>query len=94
MVLSDGFMIPELSIPCRRVVGGDRLIKSIAAASIIAKVERDLEMERLDQAYPGYGFSDHKGYGTKQHQQALKKLGASPIHRMSYKPLKEWAAGG
>jgi ribonuclease HII len=87
-VLSDGFTIPGLSIPCQRVIGGDRLVKSIAAASIIAKVERDLEMERLDQAYPGYGFREHKGYGTKQHQLALKKLGASPIHRMSYKPLK------
>jgi ribonuclease HII len=90
-VLSDGFTIPGLSIPCQRVIGGDRLVKSIAAASIIAKVERDLEMERLDQAYPGYGFREHKGYGTKQHQLALKKLGASPIHRMSYKPLKNLA---
>lgn len=90
-VLSDGFTIPGLSIPCQRVIGGDRLVKSIAAASIIAKVERDLEMERLDQKYPGYGFRDHKGYGTKQHQIALKKLGASPIHRMSYKPLKSLA---
>lgn len=91
IVLADGFKIPDLSIPCRRIVGGDRLIKSIAAASIIAKVERDIEMERLDQLHPGYGFSKHKGYGTKQHQRALKALGASPIHRMSYKPLKEWA---
>jgi ribonuclease HII len=90
-VLSDGFTIPGLSIPCQRVIGGDRLVKSIAAASIIAKVERDLEMERLDQKHPGYGFRDHKGYGTKQHQVALKKLGASPIHRMSYKPLKNLA---
>jgi ribonuclease HII len=92
-VLADGFMIPDLSIPCQRVIGGDRLVKSIAAASIIAKVERDLEMTRLDQQHPGYGFADHKGYGTKQHQQALKKLGASPIHRMSYRPLKEWTTG-
>jgi ribonuclease HII len=90
-VLSDGFTIPGLSIPCQRVIGGDRLVKSIAAASIIAKVERDLEMERLDHEHPGYGFRDHKGYGTKQHQIALKKLGASPIHRMSYKPLKNLA---
>lgn len=87
-VLVDGFTIPNLSIPCRRVIGGDRLVKSIAAASIIAKVERDNEMERLDQAYPGYGFAEHKGYGTKQHQIALKKLGVSPIHRMSYAPIK------
>lgn len=88
-VIVDGFTIPNLSIPCRRVIGGDRLVKSIAAASIIAKVERDLEMERLDKLYPGYGFENHKGYGTKQHQLALKKLGASPIHRMTYAPLKK-----
>jgi len=86
-VLVDGFQIPNLSIPCRRIIGGDRIVKSIAAASIIAKVERDIEMERLDDVHPGYGFADHKGYGTKAHQIALKKLGASAIHRMSYKPL-------
>ena len=89
-VLVDGFMLPNISIPCRRVIGGDRLVKSISAASIIAKVERDIEMERLDTMYPGYGFADHKGYGTKQHQNALKKLGASTIHRMSYKPLQPY----
>lgn len=92
-VLVDGFMIPNLSIPCRRVIGGDRLVKSIAAASIIAKVERDIELERLDKLHPGYGFADHKGYGTKQHQNALKKLGASPIHRMTYKPLQPFVVG-
>ncbi len=89
-ILSDGFTIPELTMPCKRVIGGDRLVKSIAAASIIAKVERDIELERLDSLYPGYGFADHKGYGTKQHQEALKKLGACAIHRMSYKPLQPY----
>lgn len=88
-VLADGFMIPDLSVPCRRIVGGDRLVKSIAAASIIAKVERDLELEKLDRQYPGYGFANHKGYGTKEHQAALKKFGPCEIHRMSYAPLKE-----
>jgi ribonuclease HII len=88
-VLSDGFKIPDLSIPCHRVVGGDRLVKSIAAASIIAKVERDIEMHRLDALHPGYGFAVHKGYGTKMHQLALKKIGPSSIHRMSYEPLKK-----
>lgn len=91
-VLADGFMIPNLDIPCKRVVGGDRLVKSIAAASIIAKVERDIELERLDRQYPGYGFASHKGYGTKQHQQALKKIGPCAIHRMSYEPLKAFAS--
>lgn len=87
-VLSDGFKIPGISIPNKKIIGGDRTVKSIAAASIIAKVERDLEMERLDKAYPGYGFSSHKGYGTREHQASLKKLGPCAIHRMSYKPLK------
>ncbi len=87
-VLSDGFKIPELQLPCRRIIGGDRLVKSIAAASIIAKVERDLEMHRLDQLYPGYGFSQHKGYGTALHKQSLEELGPSILHRMSYKPIQ------
>lgn len=88
IILSDGFMIPGLSIPCRRVIKGDRYVKSIAAASIIAKVARDTEMDRLDGEYPEYGFAEHKGYGTKKHQKALKKHGATPIHRMSFAPLK------
>ncbi|MCK9360874.1 ribonuclease HII [Patescibacteria group bacterium] len=87
-VLSDGFMIPGLSIPCRRVIKGDRYVKSIAAASIIAKVARDEEMDRLEDAYPGYGLAQHKGYGTKTHQLALKKLGPTDIHRKSYAPIK------
>jgi ribonuclease HII len=87
IILSDGFMIPGLQIPCRRVIKGDRYVKSIAAASIIAKVQRDREMEELNQKYPGYGLSDHKGYGTRKHQIALKKLGISEIHRKSYAPI-------
>lgn len=89
-VLCDGFMIPELFVPCHRIIKGDRYVKSIAAASIIAKVSRDEEMYRLDLEHPGYGFAKHKGYGTKVHQTALKKLGPSSIHRMSYQPLKEY----
>ncbi len=88
IILSDGFMIPGLSIPCRRIIKGDRYVKSIAAASIIAKVDRDKEMNRLDEEYPEYGFAKHKGYGTKMHQNALKQYGATPIHRMSFAPLK------
>jgi ribonuclease HII len=88
IILSDGFMIPGLSIPCRRIIKGDRYVKSIAAASIIAKVDRDKEMDRLDGEYPKYGFAKHKGYGTKMHQNALKQYGATPIHRMSFAPLK------
>lgn len=87
-VLSDGYNIPELSIPCTSVIGGDKRVKSIAAASVIAKIHRDKRMEELEKTYPGYGFADHKGYGTKKHQQALAKLGVSPIHRKSYAPIK------
>lgn len=63
---------------------GDKICASIAAASIIAKVYRDSLMEKLDQAYPKYGFATHKGYGTKLHQERIKKYGLSKIHRKSY----------
>jgi ribonuclease HII len=89
-VITDAFDIPELAMPCRNLIDGDRYIKSVAAASVIAKIERDLYMQRMDQDYPGYGFADHKGYGTKRHQAALAQLGPSPIHRMSYEPLKKF----
>ncbi|MEK7473899.1 MAG: ribonuclease HII [Patescibacteria group bacterium] len=88
-VLCDGFMIPKLAIPCRRIVKGDKYVKSIAAASIVAKTARDEELKRLETVYPGYGFATHKGYGTKQHRFALKQLGPCAIHRMSYRPLKQ-----
>jgi len=87
-VLSDGFTIPEISVPCTSVIGGDRRVKSIAAASIIAKVHRDILMEKMDEIHPGYGFADHKGYGTKKHQEALRKLGPCSIHRKSYEPIR------
>ncbi len=89
-VLADGFNIPGLDIPCHRVIRGDRLVKSIAAASVIAKVHRDEEMGRLEIRFPGYGFADHKGYGTAFHQKALRKLGPCAIHRKSYAPIKEF----
>jgi ribonuclease HII len=62
---------------------------SIACASIIAKVARDRLMLEFDQLYPGYGFANHKGYGTKQHLSCLQQLGASPIHRHSFAPVRE-----
>ena len=88
-VLTDAFRIPNLPMPQKAVIRGDLTIKSVAAASVIAKVERDLEMERLDALHPGYGFARHKGYGTKEHQAALATLGPSVIHRMSYAPIKK-----
>ena len=87
-VLSDGFLIPGISLPNQKIIRGDAKSKSIAAASIIAKVARDRYMEDMDQQYPGYGFAQHVGYGTKQHQDALERLGPTKIHRMGYRPLK------
>lgn len=88
-VLTDAFRIPNLPMPQKAVIRGDLTIKSVAAASVIAKVERDLEMDRLDALYPGYGFTRHKGYGTKEHQGALRSLGVSALHRKSYAPIKK-----
>ncbi len=87
-VLIDAFKIPGLTIPSKSIIHGDLKVKSIAAASVIAKVARDAQMKILDQEYPGYGFADHKGYGTRQHQEALKKLGPCSIHRKSFAPIK------
>ncbi len=85
----DGNKLPKLSIPAEAIVKGDSKVAAISAASILAKVERDLEMERLDAVYPGYGHAVHKGYPTAQHLSALKTLGVTDIHRRSYKPVRE-----
>ncbi|OZG70473.1 ribonuclease HII [Hahella sp. CCB-MM4] len=85
----DGNKLPKLAIPAEAIVKGDSKVAAISAASILAKVERDLEMERLDAVYPGYGLAVHKGYPTAQHLSALKTLGVSEIHRRSYKPVRE-----
>jgi len=88
-VLVDGrFAIPELNLPQAAVINGDATIFSIAAASIIAKVSRDWLMSEYDKKYPGYGLAQHKGYGTKLHLARLQALGPSPIHRLSFAPLK------
>jgi ribonuclease HII len=70
-------------------VGGDGLDASIAAASIVAKVHRDAIMVRLDDEYPGYGFARHMGYATYEHLRALRRLGASPVHRRSFAPVSQ-----
>ena len=75
--------------PQQRLVRGERASLSIAAASIIAKVHRDRLMVALDARYPGYGFARHKGYGTAQHRQALDEMGPCPIHRRSWKPVRQ-----
>jgi ribonuclease HII len=92
-VLVDGYLVPDLSIPRRAIPKGDDLSASIAAASIIAKVECDKIMEAADASYPEYGFAQNKGYGgakDSMHREALERLGPSKIHRRSVKPVKEW----
>ncbi|MEK7304219.1 MAG: ribonuclease HII [Pseudomonadota bacterium] len=88
LVLVDGNRAPRLSCPVRTVVRGDALIKSISAASILAKVARDAILQNLDAEYPGYGFAVHKGYPTAAHQRALEALGPSPVHRRSFGPVR------
>lgn len=83
-LLVDGFKLPSCPWPQRRLIKGDRRSASIAAASIVAKVWRDRLMEELDAQYPEYGFARHKGYGTKQHLEALAQHGPCPIHRRSF----------
>jgi ribonuclease HII len=85
--LIDGDRCPRLSCPAVAVVRGDQKVAAIAAASILAKVARDREMEALDARYPGYGFARHKGYTTREHVRALRRLGATPIHRRSFRPV-------
>lgn len=88
ILLVDGNQpIPNISYEQETITGGDGTVKSIAAASIIAKVTRDRIIEAYDKEYPGYGFAKHKGYGTKTHMDALRRLGPCPIHRMSFKPV-------
>lgn len=88
-LLVDARTVPETTIPQRGIIHGDALSMSIAAASILAKTSRDRLMEELARTYPGYGFEVHKGYGTPEHSAALKRLGACPIHRRSFGPVRE-----
>lgn len=88
-VLVDARKIPECPCPQRGIIRGDTLSASIAAASVIAKTTRDAEMRALDLLYPGYGLAAHKGYPTPAHYRALAALGASPIHRRSFAPVRQ-----
>lgn len=85
--LVDGLRIPAFPVPAEFIVKGDACSASIAAASIVAKVHRDALMVRLDAEYPGYGFARHKGYGTREHMDALSRLGPTPVHRRSFAPV-------
>ena len=84
LALVDGNDKNELDIPAIKVVKGDSLCASIAAASVLAKVTRDRYMDDMDTLYPEYGFAKHKGYGTAAHYAALREYGPSPIHRPTY----------
>lgn len=88
-LLLDAFRIPGFDIPQKGIVGGDRKVKCIAAASVIAKTHRDGLLCEFDAEFPGYGFAAHKGYGTAAHAAALEKMGPCPIHRMTYEPVKK-----
>lgn len=89
IILVDGNKkIPNFTMKQRAIVGGDKIVKSISAASIIAKVTRDRMMREMHEKYPQYGFDKHKGYGTKFHMEALKKYGPCKIHRKSFEPVK------
>jgi len=87
--LIDGNRAPQLSCEVRTVIGGDTLIASISAASVLAKVYRDRLMLSMHSLYPGYGFDRHKGYPTAYHLERLKVLGPCPIHRKSFAPVRK-----
>ena len=84
VLVNDAVTIPGVEIPQIPVVKGDAKCISVAAASILAKVTRDRIMEEMDARYPEYGFGKHKGYGTKEHMDALREFGPCPIHRRSF----------
>jgi ribonuclease HII len=88
-LLIDYMRLPEVPLPQKGITNGDKLCFSIACASIIAKVARDRLMIELDRIYPGYGLAQHKGYGTEKHLSCLRQLGPSPIHRQSFKPVRD-----
>ncbi len=88
LALIDGNRCPKLAVPFAPVVQGDSQVPAIAAASILAKVSRDREMQEMEAQYPGYGIGGHKGYPTPVHLEALKRLGPTPIHRRSFGPVR------
>ncbi len=88
-LLIDYMLLPDVPLPQKGITDGDSLCFSIACASIMAKVSRDHLMIELDRIYPGYGLAQHKGYGTREHLASLCRLGPSPIHRQSFKPVNE-----
>ena len=92
MTFVDGNRCPSWPYRSQAVVKGDSQLQCIAAASVLAKVARDRVMLELDARYPGYGFARHKGYPTRQHFEALQRLGPSEVHRMSFAPVREMSS--
>jgi ribonuclease HII len=89
LALIDGNRVPPLPMQAEAIVKGDAKVAAISAASIVAKVTRDRLCQEWDVLYPGYAFAKHKGYGTAVHLDALKRLGASPLHRRSFAPVAQ-----
>ena len=92
-VLVDGNRLPRWDYAAEPVVKGDDRVPAIAAASILAKVQRDRELVALERQYPGYGFAAHKGYPTAAHLKALRTLGVTPVHRRSFAPVRALLSG-
>ena len=93
LALIDGNKAPQLPVPCQTIIKGDSLSCSIAAASIIAKVHRDAQMQHLHELYPDYGWNKNAGYGTAQHMKAIQTHGITPHHRQSFAPIRRHATG-
>jgi ribonuclease HII len=92
-LLVDYVRLPETALPQKGITDGDSLCFSIACASIIAKVTRDHMVVAMDGDYPGYGFARHKGYGTKEHLDYLQRNGPCPLHRRSFRPVRDIIEG-
>lgn len=88
LALIDGNRAPELDCETATIIKGDDRVAAISAASVLAKVERDALMVSLEERYPGYGFAQHKGYGTALHRRKLQELGVTPVHRRSFAPVR------
>lgn len=87
-LLLDAFPLPDINIPQKPIIHGDSISLSVAAASIVAKVERDQVMVKAHEQYPEYGFDRNKGYGSRHHLMALEKIGPCPLHRYSFSPIR------
>lgn len=88
LVQVDGNKCPNIDLPCEAIIKGDSKVQAISAASILAKTARDAELYALDVQYPEYGFARHKGYPTAEHLRMLALYGITPIHRLSYAPVR------